>query len=302
MKIVIFGGSGLIGSRLTEHFHAQGFEVIVVSRSGRQTDASSVRHISWQQLEEDRSDLERADAFINLAGETINQRWTAEAKRNILDSRLWATGKVTEFVRQLENKPNVVINGSAIGIYGVSGTEVFDETSPVRTDDFLSGVVAKWEKAADAMAPYTRLVKLRIGVVLAKQGGALPKMMLPYKLYIGGRIGSGSQWISWIHIDDLAGFIQFCIEREQISGAVNGTAPHPVTNDAFGRSLGKAMGRPHAFPVPAPVLRILLGEMSALVLEGQRVLPQAAAAHGYVFRYPVIDQAIAALLLDGGES
>jgi len=292
MKIAICGGTGFIGGALARYLEQSGDEVVLISRAasgGRGRERWKT--VSWDDLDADRRTLEELDAIVNLAGESINQRWSDKAKRRILQSRLDTTEKLARLVAGLEHKPKVVVNGSAIGIYGTSETEVFDESHPVRASDFLSGVVESWEKAADTI-PAERIVKLRTGLVLGKEGGALPMMALPYKLFAGGRVGSGKQWMSWIHVHDIARLIRYCIERSDISGPVNATAPNPVTNDRFGRALAAALHRPHWFPVPGFVFRAAFGEMSDLLLAGQQVLPQSAVEHGFEFLYPTVDKAL----------
>ena len=296
MKVVIFGGSGFIGRFLVAHLTGKGSKVVIVSRSERRMDDPLTHCVTLSELNDKIDQLEQADAFVNLAGETINQRWTAKAKEKILTSRIDMTKKVAEIVNKLKYKPKVVMNSSAVGIYGMSETQVFDERSMTQADDFLAKVVSKWEKAADAMADDTRLVKLRTGVVLGKHGGAFPLMALPYKFYVGGRIGSGNQWLSWIHISDMVRLIEFCIRNENMHGSVNATAPTPVTNDEFGRILAKQMNRPHYFPVPEFVFKFLFGEMSQLLLRGQRVLPRIAQEHGFTFTYPTLDKTIENIL------
>lgn len=296
MKIIIFGGSGFIGKHLTSHFVKKGNQVVLVSRSHRLSQDSQVRYATWSELQENIEPLEEADAFVNLTGETINQYWTPKAKTRILESRINSTKSVAHFVQKLKSKPKVVINSSAVGIYGMSESENYDETSSISNNDFLARIVYEWERAADTMEPYTRLVKLRLGVVLGTDGGALPKMLLPYKLFVGGKIGSGKQWLSWIHIEDLVRLIEFCITTEKIKGPINASAPTPVTNDEFGRAIASVMERPHFFPVPSSILRVLLGEMSQMVLKGQKVLPKKAVESGFTFTYPTIDLALRDLL------
>lgn len=296
MKLIIFGGSGFIGKHLTSYFVKTGNEVVLVSRSKRLSQDSLVCYVTWSELHDNIGPLEAADAFVNLTGETINQYWTPKAKTRILESRINSTKNVAYFVQRLINKPRVVINGSAVGIYGMSESEEYDETSQISNNDFLARIVFEWERAADMIEPYTRLVKLRLGVVLGSDGGALSKMQLPYKLFVGGRIGSGKQWLPWIHIEDLVRLIEFCIKNEKIKGPMNATAPSPVTNDEFGRTIASVMGRPHFFPVPPSILRVMLGEMSQMVLNGQKVLPKKAVESGFTFTYPKIDLALRDLL------
>jgi uncharacterized protein (TIGR01777 family) len=296
MKIIVFGGSGFIGKHLTSYLIGRGIEVVLVSRSMRISQDSLVRYVTWSELQDHTDSLEGADAFINLSGETINQYWTPKAKTRILESRINSTKNVAHFVQKLINKPKIVINSSAVGIYGMSEKDVYDESCNSSNNDFLARIVYEWERAADTIEPYTRLVKLRLGVVLGTDGGALPKMLLPYKLFVGGRIGSGKQWLSWINIEDLVQLIEFCIINEKVKGPMNATAPTPVTNDEFGRAIASIMEKPHFFPVPPLILRVMLGEMSQLVLNGQKVLPQKAIESGFAFTYPTIDLALKDLL------
>jgi hypothetical protein len=295
MKIAVMGGTGFIGGHLVEMYARNGCEVIVVSRSQQPSERPGVRMVTWDELERSAEPLEGADAFVNLSGESINQRWTNAAKERILNSRLTAADRVARLVDRLRDKPAVVVNASGISIYGTSETDVYDETCPARVVDFLSGVVEQWERAIDRIQG-PRVVKLRVGIVLGTDGGAFPKMALPYRLGVGGRIGTGRQWLSWIHIEDMVRVIDFCIRHDRIMGPVNATAPHPVTNDEFGRALGKALRRPHLFPVPAFLFKLLFGELSVLLLEGQKVVPRTLIDHGFEFRYPTIDQALRQLI------
>jgi hypothetical protein len=292
LKIAVTGGTGFIGKRLVRHLREKGDEVWIISRSAASGHPhDDVPVISWDGLKQAKDKLEGLDAIVNLAGEPISQRWTKSAKKRIVDSRREAAERLAEFTASLEQTPGVVVNSSGISIYGTSETEKFDETSPPRLEDFLSEVAAEWERAADAI-PAQRIVKLRTGVVLGREGGALPKMALPYKLMVGGNIGNGRQPLSWIHIDDLARAIRFCIERTTIQGPVNATAPHPVTNREFGRALGRALRRPHWLPLPGFALRAALGEMAELLLKGQYVIPSVLLSHGFSFAYPEAGQAL----------
>jgi len=291
MKIAVTGGSGFIGKRLITHLQQHGHEVINISRSPR-TVVEHVRTVTWDQLKTDSSAFAGLDAIVNLAGESINQRWTAAAKERIVGSRLKAAEQVAQLVEKMEVKPKVVVNASGMSIYGTSETETFDERSPHRPVDFLSRVVEQWEGAADQIQG-TRIVKVRVGLVLDGKEGAFPKMAMPYKLGIGGPIGSGKQWLSWIHIVDMVRLIEFCIQNEEIVGPVNATAPNPVTNREFGGALAKAMRRPNLFPLPAFILKVIFGELSTLLLEGQKVLPRVLLEHGFSFKYSFVDKALA---------
>lgn len=296
MKVIIFGGSGFIGKHLTSYFTKKGYEVVLVSRSQRQVGEPRVRNVTWNDLEQSVASLEDAYAFVNLSGETINQYWSPKAKEKILDSRIGTTKQVAEMVQRVKTKPKVVINGSAIGVYGMSESNVFDEVNPTSSDDFLSRIVNEWENVANMIEPYARLVKLRLGVVLDKDGGALPKMLVPYKLFIGGRVGTGKQWISWIHVKDLVKLIDFCIENENIEGPINATAPNPATNDELGRAIAKVLHRPYILTAPALIIQLIFGEMSQILLKGQKVIPKKALEHGFNFAFPTIEEAVKDLL------
>lgn len=290
MRAAIFGGSGFIGMELAKEMRDRGDEVVIVSRSKNGLQ-DGITYITWSSLLDDPKPLEGFDAFVNIAGETINQRWTAKAKARIVNSRLQAARDVAAIIHQLQHKPQVVVNGSGMSIYGYSDEDTFDEDSPDRLTDFLAETVAAWEKEAELISG-VRLVKLRIGLVLGTSGGAFPLMQLPYRLFVGGNIGSGKQWHSWIHIRDMTGIILHAIEQPEISGPINCTAPNPVTNGEFGRQLAKILRRPHWFPVPSLLLKVALGEMSEVLLKGQRVLPKRIMNAGYVFKFPALPDAL----------
>jgi len=291
MKIAITGGSGFVGRHLTRYFLEQKHSLIIISRQRQASKHPLIRHVTWDELKADVKLMEGTHAIVNLAGETINQRWTKAAKERILQSRLDTVAQVADIVKRMEQKPSVVVNASGISIYGTSERESFVEHSETRVTDFLSGVVDQWESAMDQIKD-TRIVKLRLGIVLGKDGGAFPKMMMPYKLRIGGRVGSGKQVMSWIHIDDLCRLIEFCVENEDIIEQINATAPHPVTNDEFGRALAKEMNTSHWLPVPSFMMKLMFGELSSLLLEGQRVLPLLAVDYEFQFKYPTLDMAL----------
>lgn len=290
MKVAIFGGSGFIGKNLSRELAAAGDEVLIVSRREREA-TDGVKYATWRDAEEMPGIFENFDAFVNLAGESINQRWTDKAKERILQSRLKATKAVAALVDRLEHKPEVVVNGSGMSIYGYSDTETFDEDSQNRLTDLLARTVDAWEREADKISG-VRLVKLRIGLVLGANGGAFPLMTLPYKLFIGGKVGSGKQWHSWIHINDMTGIIRYAIGHRHVTGPVNCTAPNPVTNDEFGRTVAKSLGKPHWMPVPTLMLKLVLGEMSEVLLDGQRVLPKRMLDYGYTFQFPTLQEAL----------
>lgn len=287
MKVAVTGGTGFIGKQLVKHLQKQGDEVIILSRSSNGEEG----RITWEELEADPLKLDGVEAIVNLAGETINQRWTSSAKDRILQSRLQAVRRIADAVDSLPVKPQVVVNGSAIAIYGISETAQFDERSQVKADDFLAGVVRQWEAAADSI-PAGRLIKLRTGLVLGNDGGAFSKLKLPYKMGVGGRLGSGNQWMSWIHIEDVVRMIDFCLRHPTAQGPVNATAPRPVKNEEFGKTLGKTMKRPHWFPVPEFVFQTMFGELASLLIKGQRVFPWSAKEWGFKFKYPYLEAAL----------
>ena len=243
----------------------------------------------WQQR------VSGCDAVINLAGEPIGERWSPQQKQAIMESRQIGTRKLVEAIAMAEQKPKVLVSGSAVGYYGTSETAAFDETSSAG-NDFLAQVCQNWEQEAQKVTEYgVRLVIVRIGIVLAN-GGALGKMIGPFKMFAGGPIGSGRQWFSWIHRDDLVGLISQAIEREDLSGTYNATAPNPVRMGKLCETLGEVMNRPSWLPVPDFVLEILLGDGAIVVLEGQQVLPQRTLATGYSYEYPELKPALAEIV------
>jgi uncharacterized protein len=296
MRIAICGGTGFIGQALCSRWQRDGHDVIIVTRSKPDVPPhhqpnGPVSYLTWDEMKSHPERFEDLDALVNLAGSSLSQRWTQAGKQRILQSRQQTVSSVAELIHRLEFKPPVVIQASAMAIYGSSEFETFDEESPATVTDFPSEVVLQWEQAADRI-PVDRLIKLRISVVLGGKGGALPKMLLPYKLGVGGKIGSGKQWLSWIHIDDIVDLIDYCIRHEDISGAVNAASPHAVTNDEFGRSIANVYHRPHWLPLPAFMLQAILGEMSLILLKGQRILPAKALKHGFQFQYSEVTDAL----------
>lgn len=308
MKAAIFGGTGLIGQALASYWLKQGHKVIIITRSEGGTSSKADHlssasyssdnpvYMSWANLKEDVSPLEGVNVVVNLAGATLNQRWTAKSKRRILESRLDTTNAAASIVQSLSQKPDVIVQASAVGIYGTSPTMLFDENTSSRSNeadaDFLAGVTSQWEAAADRGFSGIRLIKLRTGVVLSNDGGAYPLMRLPFLLGVGGKIGSGKQWVPWIHIQDLVSIIDFCISQPSLSGPVNAVSPHPVSYEDFGRVISRVYRRPFWFPLPSFLLKGTLGEMSILLLEGQKVLPAAVLKAGFAFAYPDLEQAV----------
>ncbi|WP_174732575.1 TIGR01777 family oxidoreductase [Mesobacillus harenae] len=294
MKIAITGGTGLVGKSLASSLIESGNEVIILTRNDQQTNHQSLKFIKW--LHEDASpenELEGTDVFINLAGTTINTRWTDSAKSDILSSRITATNEVLRIIGLLSKRPKLLINASAVGFYGVSEKVLFTEAQPEPGSDFLAETVMKWEQEAlRAENMGLRTVLCRFGIILDKEEGALPKMVMPYRLFAGGRIGSGRQWVSWIHLDDAVKAIHFVIGNENLKGAVNFTAPEPVRMDEFGKTIADVVNRPHWIPVPTTALKAILGEMSFLILYGQQAVPSKLTEQGFQFRYPTLKPAL----------
>ncbi|WP_371931920.1 TIGR01777 family oxidoreductase [Mesobacillus subterraneus] len=271
----------------------EGHQVYILTRKSGVSQSSNPRYIQWLNAgDRPEKELEGIDAIVNLAGATINSKWTDEYKRIILDSRLQATAEVKRIIAELSTKPSVLVNASAVGYYGTSSTEEFTEQSN-KGSDFLADTVDQWEaSAAQVHDMGVRSVLCRFGVILDKTDGALPRMLLPYKLFAGGKIGSGKQWLSWIHIEDVVRGILLGIEDSKINGPVNFTAPSPVTMEQFGETLSKVISRPHWLPVPSIALKIMLGEMSILVLEGQRAIPEKLLNSGFLFKYSKLENAL----------
>lgn len=298
MNIAITGGTGMIGQALTKRLLEQGHHIFILTRHPKANDAH-VTYIKW--MTEDakpEQHLEGVDAFIHLAGASINDgRWTDERKRVILDSRVSTTKELVRIVEALDQKPNVVLSASAVGIYGQDRHQTFSEDHPLPpTADFLSHVCVAWEDLARPIADAgIRLVHPRIGVVLTKAGGAYPLMRLPYVLFGGGTMGDGKQWVSWVHIDDLVDLFLFALETPTVEGPLNITAPHPETMRRFGQTIGKVLHRPHWLPAPRFALELALGEKSTIVLEGARVVPKKALENGYKFRYAELKDALRAI-------
>jgi hypothetical protein len=296
MRVLITGGTGFIGGAVARALGDLGHSVIVLSRRNMPPSGwgDSVRLVQWKgpEVEIPEAARDRIDAVINLAGESIGTgRWTSARKDRIFESRIQTTRRLVAEIGAMPVKPKLLISASAVGYYGPHGDEELNEASPPGSD-FLAVVCSHWEEEAKAMVRQgVRLALLRTGVVLGP-GGVLPRMMLPFRLFVGGPVGSGRQVVSWIHRDDLVGLILFILENDHVSGPINATAPQPVTNRQFARVLGRVMGRPAFLPTPGFVLRLALGEMADLVLTGQRVIPKRALEYRYTFRYPELEGAL----------
>ncbi len=300
MKIAITGATGLVGSRLVAQLKQQGHQILIFTRNPSKAQrvfpASAFSNLEivqytpqesgdWQQR------VSGCDAVINLAGEPIAERWSPQQKEAIMQSRQIGTRKLVEAIATAENKPQVLVSGSAVGYYGTSETRTFDESNDAGTD-FLAQVCQNWEAEAQKVtASGVRLVILRVGIVLAN-GGALGKMLGPFKMFAGGPIGSGKQWFSWIHRDDLVNLICQAIQQENMSGVYNATAPNPVSMGKLCQTLGEVLNRPSWLPVPDFVLEILLGDGAIVVLEGQQVLPKKTQATGFSYQYPDLKPAL----------
>ena len=308
MRVVITGGSGLIGGALARHLGASGYDAVVLTRNvsrvgplppgvwAHEWDGLTAK--GWTEL------LDEETSIVHLAGESIaSGRWTEERKRRIRDSRVLSGKAVAEAIRQAPRKPRALLQGSAVGYYGPRGDEEILEGQPPGRG-FLADVCVDWEvSTAEVESLGVRRVILRTGVVLAKEGGALPRMALPFRLLAGAPLGSGRQWLPWIHLADEVGAIRFLLEREDAQGPFNLVAPKPVTNRDFGDVLERVLRRPSPLQalglgVPAPVFRAMLGEMADAVLQSQRVIPSRLLQLGYPFRFPDLDSALRDLLKD----
>lgn len=302
MHIVVTGGTGFIGRPLCLSLSAEGHTVTVLTR--RPVEAQpmfgpAVTAVEWNGREVGswEQSLEGADAIINLAGAPIaDARWTTARKRLLMDSRLRSTRWLVEAMSRRASKPQVLISASGIGYYGASDDRVLEEGA-ARGQGFLADLCLEWEAAALEAASFgTRVVTLRTGMVLEQDGGALPKMLLPFRLFAGGPIMPGTQWVSWIHRHDHIGLIQWALTTSSVSGPVNAVAPGAVTMRTFCDVLGQVLHRPPWLPVPGVALRIALGELGTLMTTGQRVSPAKALASGYKFEYPTLEPALRAML------
>ncbi len=315
-RVAVTGATGLIGRSLVSELQAQGWQVTVLSRNAERARAQlkGVEAVGWDPMSEPAPAevLAGCDAIVHLAGEPVAQRWTASAKRAIRESRVTGTRNLVNGLRALNShsstqapgdaqatpaiRPTTLIASSAIGYYGSHGDEPLDEEASAGRD-FLAHVCAAWEAEAQGAAEFgMRVVQIRTGVVLDSSGGALAKMLLPFRLGIGGPVAGGEQYMSWIHRADLVGMMAAALRSESWSGPINATAPTPVTNREFSRALGHVLHRPSLLPVPALALRMLYGDMAAIVTAGARVLPAKPLMLGYRFRHPELDEALRSAL------
>lgn len=300
MKVAITGATGFVGSRLVEQLQAKGDQPLILTRN-RDAGLKAFPNVEvvaytptesgdWQEA------ISGCDAVVHLAGEPIAEsRWTAKQKQEIINSRQLGTQKIVEAIKKANPKPKVLVNASAIGFYGTSETASFDETS-ASGSDFLAEVCQKWEAEAQKVKDLdVRMVILRLGIVLGN-GGALAKMIPPFKLFAGGPLGTGKQWFSWIHRDDLVNLIIEALTRSDLEGVLNATAPNPVRMSELCQTLGDVLSRPSWLPVPSFALEALLGEGAQIVLEGQQVLPKRAISSGFKYQYPTLKQALAEIV------
>jgi uncharacterized protein (TIGR01777 family) len=298
MKILVSGSTGLVGRALEPSLIESGYSIVRLVRPSSKVPAAEAT-VSWNPDEGtvDAAGLEASGPYegvVHLAGEGIaDGRWTEEKKRRIRDSRVRGTTALCEALAKLSAPPRVYVGASAIGYYGNRGAEILRETSGAGTG-FLPEICVAWEQATAALVKGpTRVVLLRIGVILSRHGGALGKMLLPFRLGLGGRIGRGDQYMSWIAIDDVVGLIIHALEHDTVRGSINAVAPNPATNAEFTRTLGRALGRPTIFPMPGFAARLAFGEMAdELLLGSTRVEPAAAIDSGFRFRYPMLDAAL----------
>ena len=291
MTVLIAGGSGFLGTALARTFRAAGHRVMILTRRPQRDGdvlwSTKPTDTSWRHA------LERSDALINLAGISIaGARWTDDRKREIRASRLAPTVSLVSAIAEATRPPAIFISSSAVGIYGTHGDEVITEETPPG-NDFLASVCRDWETRAIEASSRSRVVLLRSGVVLAREGGALPQLALPFRLFAGGPVGTGQQYLSWISLADWLGIVQWMLTRNHVSGPINLTAPTPVTNAEFARTMGRVLGRPSFVRTPAAAVRFALGELAdAIILGGQRVVPTRATALGYEFKHETLEQAL----------
>lgn len=307
MRVFVAGGTGLVGSRLIRRLLDRNDQVVLLTRRpevARQkwaercsiVSGDPMRQAAWMDAIAD------CDGVVNLVGEGVfARRWRGGVKELLRTSRIQSTENVVAALarqpRTASGQPKVLVNASAIGYYGAHGDDELTEDSPPG-DDFLARLCVDWERAATTAQKHdVRVVIVRVGVVLDREGGALKQMLLPFKMFAGGPVGSGKQWVSWIHHEDLVGLILLALDRRETAGVLNGTAPKPVTNKELARAIGRAMHRPSFMPTPRFALRVMLGEVANLVTTGQRVLPRRGLEFGYAFRFPEIDAALRDILL-----
>ena len=303
MRVVVTGGTGLVGPVVLRRLLEVGDEPVVLSRDpskARSVLPAGCQVVGWPgDAAAEAAALEGAAGIINLAGEPIAQRWSPSVKRRLVESRVGTLGRLQAALARCRVRPSVLVSASAVGYYGDRGDEILTEKSPAGSG-FLAETCVLWEEAARRAGELgLRTVQLRIGVVLAKEGGALARLLPIFRLGGGGPVGSGRQWMSWIHAEDLASLFVFALKEPEASGPLNAVAPGPVTNRTFAAALGKELRRPAFLPAPAFALSLAFGEMASVLLEGQRVLPARAMELGATFRFPGLEAALHDLLNGG---
>jgi len=297
MKVLVTGASGRIGKALCDELLKRGDEVVGLTRDPDKAGEAQPR-VTWHAWEPTlerppAAAFEGVDGVVNLVGEKIDQRWTDDAKRKIMDSRKVSTHNLVGAIEGLTTRPNVLVSQSAVGYYGDRGDEELDEAS-APGEGFDSGVCVEWEKAAHEVDPTgVRLVIVRTGQVMETGGGILGELLLPFKLGLGGPLAGGRQWLPWIHLSDEIGVLTWALDNDSVSGVVNGTAPNPVTNKEWSKALGRALGRPAVLPIPGLAVEVKFGrEFGKVAQGGQRVLPKRTEELGYAFKFPAIDGAL----------
>src|SRR4051812_14434388 len=297
MNSLVTGATGFIGSRLVDALLREGGEVNYAgARRSPKLDGRAAFHCWNRNADPPLDSVPRLDAVFHLAGEPISQRWSREIKDRILHSRVEGTRRLVSAIGRLRHKPSVLVSSSAVGFYGDRGDEILTEASPPGSG-FLSDVCVQWEREALGAREFgLRVVLIRIAVVLGKDGGALPKMLLPLRLGIGGRLGTGRQWMPWVHLEDVVSLFVFAAREKWVEGPLNASSPQPVTNTQFTAVLAQALHRPALMPVPRFALKIALGELADFVLASQRVLPQTTERSGFTFQYPDLPTAVESLV------
>lgn len=294
MSILITGGTGLIGTQLAKYFANQSQKVFIITRSKQESSTPLIEFIQYENGKIPAT-IQNVKVVINLAGAGIaDKAWTKAYKQQLRESRMQTTRACVEFINQLENKPDVFISASAVGYYGTKNSQLLNESSPAG-NDFLANLAVEWEN--EALKAPTRTVLLRTGIVLSMDGGALPKIIPPFKFYAGGYIGTGKQGFPWIHIQDVVGLIVWAIQHPTLHGPLNLVAPETLNNAQFAKILGKILHKPVAFPIPTFIIKSLLGERAMLLLEGQKVYPKKALDEGYSFVFPTAEKALKNLLI-----
>lgn len=303
--VLVAGATGLVGSALCERLALAGYSIIGLTRYPR-NGIGPLRYAAWSPVDPESAasvlvqEMEKAFAVVNLAGEPLAAgRWNEDKKGEIHDSRVLSTRALVRAIERASERPRVLINASAVGYYGAQGDAELDESGAPGAG-FLAGVCRDWEAEAEkAQIHGVRVARIRIGVVMAREGGALKRMLPPFRCGLGGPLGSGRQWMSWIHIDDLTEMIRWSVEAPEVAGILNAVAPSAVTNRVFSETLARVLGRPCFFRVPAVLLRAAMGEMADILLQGQKVLPRRAINGGFSFRFPDLESALRDLLKPG---